>query len=169
MIALYQSLSPQQNRKPRDEEIKSQYIKYVNLEGQLQGTYPLKKILSSFDRKKYWLVQVSPDNAALSSKNPLQQLSQERRHQEQKEIPICKLIKRMVGERISTSDKILNELSEFAKDIKEPKWIDGSVTVQIQGKINVHKDFPTGVDCDVDDVDDSAIDTNFALEDVKEK
>ncbi|PKC15829.1 hypothetical protein RhiirA5_237158, partial [Rhizophagus irregularis] len=61
-------------RKPRDEEIKSQYIKYVNLEGQLQGTYPLKKILSSFDRKKYWL------------------LSQERRHQEQKEIPICKLV-----------------------------------------------------------------------------
>lgn len=221
----------QQNRKPRDEEIKSKYIKYVNLEGQLQGTYPLKKILSSFDRKKYFLVQVSPVNAAFSSKNPFQQPSQERHHQEQEEIPICKLVSKQelykqskqkqqttphilkkelkltwkvspndLSHKLSRSiewlekgyqlrvvisdktkkdrynqdnkdktilDRILNELSKFAKDIKEPKWIDDSVTVEIQGKINVHKDFPTDVDCDVDD---SAIDTNnFTLEDVKEK
>ncbi|GBC07932.1 hypothetical protein RclHR1_00780012 [Rhizophagus clarus] len=187
----------QQNRKPRDEEIKSQYIKYVNLEGQLEGTYPLKKILSSFDRNKYWLVQVS---ATSSSKNSLQQLPKER-HRE--EIPLCKLVSKQelykqskqkqrttphilkkelkltwkvspndLAHKLSRSkewlekgyqlrvvisdktkkdrynqdnkktilDNIFKELSEFAKEIKEPKWIDGSVTIEFQGKINVHKD-----------------------------
>jgi translation initiation factor IF-3 len=228
-LSLYNNKSPnqqgqqQQNRKPRDEEIKSQYIKYVNLEGQLQGKYPLQKILSSFDRKKYWLVQVSPVNAALSSKNSSQQ-------KEKEEIPICKLVSKQelykqskqkqqttphilkkelkltwkvspndLAHKLSRSkewlekgyqlrvvisnktkkednkdktilDKIFKELSEFAKDIKEPKWVDGSVTIEIQGKINIHKDFPTDIDSDAGDVGDSAIDTNnFTLEKVKEK
>jgi len=190
------------NRKPRDEEIQSRYIKYVNLEGQLQGTYPLKKILSEIDRTKYWLVQVSPDDTTpSSSKNPSQQFS---KGQGEKEPPVCKLISKQetyekqkkqkksttilkkelsltwkvspndlthklsrakewlekgyqlqvvisnrgVKKNRSNQDKglldvIVKELNEFTKDIKEPIWTDGGVMIEMQGKINDHKDSPT--------------------------
>ncbi|CAI2177411.1 10303_t:CDS:1 [Funneliformis geosporum] len=188
------------NHKPRDEEIKSHYVSYVDLEGQIKGTFPLKKILSEIDRTKYWLVQVSPvQDTSFPSKSSSQQLS---KGQQQKELPICRLIskqelyekqkkqkkttilkkellltwkvspndlthklsrakewlekgyqlqivisnrggkKNQANQDKSLFDRIVKELTEFTKDIKEPIWTNGSVVVEMQGKINIHKDSP---------------------------
>ncbi|CAG8645148.1 2563_t:CDS:1, partial [Acaulospora morrowiae] len=53
-----------------DEDINHAYIKFVNLEGMLEGIRPLKEVLKSFDRNEYWLVEVD------SHSNP----------------PVCKLL-----------------------------------------------------------------------------
>jgi translation initiation factor IF-3 len=116
------SLSYQKNRKPRDEEIKSQYIRYVDLEGQLQGTYPLKKILSSFDRTKYWLVQVSPVDIISSSKNSSQQLSKEQlrptREQfgQHQEPPVCKLVPKQDLQKLKKQKKSTTQM--LKKELK---------------------------------------------------
>ncbi|RIA94050.1 hypothetical protein C1645_735075 [Glomus cerebriforme] len=193
LLSSKSSNQQQKNRKPHDEEIKSQYIRYVNLEGQLQGTYPLKKILSTFDRKKYLLIQVSPVNTASSTKDSQHY---KRHHEQQQEAPICKLVSkeeiykqnkqkksttlhmlkkelkltwkvspndlthklsrskewlekgyqlrvvisnkdkksRLNKEDKNILDRIIKELSGFAKEVKEPKWTGDSVTLEIQAE-----------------------------------
>ncbi|RIB09253.1 translation initiation factor IF-3, C-terminal domain-containing protein [Gigaspora rosea] len=48
------------------------YVKYVNQEGKLEGIISVKKLLTTIDREKYWLVEVE------SNENP----------------PVCKLIEK---------------------------------------------------------------------------
>ncbi|CAO3682985.1 unnamed protein product [Rhizopus microsporus] len=48
------------NRPKRDEEIDSNYITFVDAEGQVHGRQRLSQVLTSFDRSQYFLVQVDP-------------------------------------------------------------------------------------------------------------
>ncbi|GJJ68587.1 translation initiation factor IF-3 [Entomortierella parvispora] len=60
---------PELDRPRRDEEIESQWIQYVTEDGQMGGQKTLSSVLRTFDRSKYFLIEVD------SSANP----------------PICKL------------------------------------------------------------------------------
>ncbi|KAA6408463.1 MAG: hypothetical protein FRX48_07545 [Lasallia pustulata] len=59
-----QFASPVAGTGPRlDENINAGEVHLVSPDGKLQPTQPLSTILSSFDRKEYFLVQVSPPDA----------------------------------------------------------------------------------------------------------
>ncbi|CAG8497585.1 13295_t:CDS:2 [Gigaspora rosea] len=107
------------------------YVKYVNQEGKLEGIISVKKLLTTIDREKYWLVEVE------SNENPpISRAKSWLIKGYQVEIVISnrgvQKKKRILDRTIM--DKILNELKDYSKEIHEPKWTGGAVILKMTGK-----------------------------------
>lgn len=83
----------------RNEAIQSREVRVVNNNGSLQPAESLESVLSSFDRQKYFLVQVSPPDS--------------------EEIPVCKILDKVkVREAERAKSKPVKDLSTTTKQLE---------------------------------------------------
>ncbi|CAG8463838.1 2630_t:CDS:1 [Ambispora gerdemannii] len=172
-------LAQSPGRPRRDEEIDIPFVNFVNTEGKMEGIRSTKELLSTINRGKYWLVEVSPNanppvcklvdkKETFAKQKTLKQKSKVLLHSGHlKEVQLSwsvsdndfsrKLSKakeflqkgynlkiivktRKGGNRPSPQDeksmhkRIVDALTEYAKEIKVPDFGKGTLTIDITGK-----------------------------------
>ena len=103
----------------RDEAIQSRDVRVVDDHGSLQPAESLVSVLASFDRQKYFLVQVSPPDS--------------------EEIPVCKILDRVKArEAERAKSKPVKDLSTTTKQLELGWAID---TNDLGHRMNKMKEF----------------------------
>ena len=103
----------------RDEAIQSREVRVVDHNGSLQPAESLESVLSSFDRQKYFLVQVSPPDSD--------------------EIPVCKILDKIKArEAERAKSKPVKDLSTTTKQLELGWAID---TNDLGHRMNKMKEF----------------------------
>ncbi|CAG8520386.1 2141_t:CDS:1 [Ambispora leptoticha] len=166
-------------RPRRDEEIDSPFVSFVNAEGKMEGILDTKELLSTIDRGKYWLVEVSPNanppvcklvdkKETFAKQKTLKQKAKVLLHSGhlkevrlswsvsdndfsrkiskakeflQKGYNLRIIVKTRKGgnrpspqDEISMHKRIVDELTEYAKEVKKPDFGKGTLTIDITGK-----------------------------------